>query len=167
MRRENIQILNEVDTTKTNLENTTSSLATLEQALTVLDETVKKLQASTEAEKSETSRHLAEIRDTVVSKVGEFVSWSEEAKELNRALLMKVEDGERKCEETVKKLVEERWETWREKAEYSLGRVVQENARGHGFNQGIYLSLSHFGMKWLNRASADKLGSDSGSYIAA
>lgn len=154
IRRENIHILNELDTTKTNLQGTTSSLATLEQALASLNETVKKLQNVTETEKSRTAVQLSEVRMGALSQIRDLVSWSEEAKDLNRMLWQKVEGGERKCEERVNRLFEERWEAWKESSsEYILEQMVRENARRSPSNRGIYLSFLR--IRWLNRDKAD------------
>lgn len=75
-----------------------------------------------------------------LSQIRDLVSWSEEAKDLNRMLWQKVEGGERKCEERVNRLFEERWEAWKESSsEYILEQMVRENARRSPSNRGIYL----------------------------
>lgn len=84
-----------------------------------------------------------------LSQIRDLVSWSEEAKNLNRVLWQKVEEGERKCEERVNRLFEERWEAWKKSSSgYILEQMVRENAKRSPSNRGIHLSF--LGIRWLN-----------------
>lgn len=121
LRRENVHLVNELDTTKSNLDSTISSVSTLEQTLTVLDETVKKFQAATETQ-------VSDIYTKANSRILEFVACIEDTKKENRLLWEKLETANRECEERVQKTLAERWEVLMEKVgERSLGQMAQRN----------------------------------------
>lgn len=144
LRRENVHLVNELDTTKSNLESTMSSVTTLEEALAVLDETVKKFQAATES-------RVSDIYTKANSRILEFVACIEDAKKENKLLWEKLETANRECEERVQKTLAKRWEALMEKAEErSLGQMAQKNdekalAR-EGSNRSMYIlpSISLF-----------------------
>lgn len=122
LRRENVHLVNELDTTKSNLDSTISSVSTLEQTLTVLDETVKKFQAATETQ-------VSDIYTKANSRILEFVACIEDTKKENRLLWEKLETANRECEERVQKTLAERWEVLMEEkvGERSLGQMAQRN----------------------------------------
>lgn len=121
LRRENVHLVNELDTTKSNLESIKSSVNALEQTLALLDETVKNFQAVTDSK-------VADIYTKANSRILEFVAYIEETKKENKLLWEKLETANRECEERVQKALAERWEALEEKTgERSLGHIAQGN----------------------------------------